>query len=314
MIELEFFHIIAGAVVLALPAITLAVSHQVRKRSCKRRSSSKSSMLFNSKGKKCEMIAHKGAALDGPENTIGAIHKAASNGFDGVEIDIQLTSDKVAVLFHDDTVDRTTDGTGNVRDFTLQQISQLNAAAKFDGDWPNSETVPVLADAVDVAISHDLFVFFDIKDTHQQTLKQLLDQFKRYPQLYSRSVICAFDFRFLYKVKRIDPNIAVVPIYSKFSCHALEGCSSLSFLLWLLPWTVVQICLYILFYYVNPLCLDHDVVSVDHRLISDGFLRWADQWRKEVVVWTVNDDQKKFEFIKHKRLSVITDSHSIRTN
>ena len=79
VLELEFFHIIAGAVVLALPAITLAVSHQVRKRSCKRRSSSKSSMLFNSKGKKCEMIAHKGAALDGPENTIGAIHKVKNN-------------------------------------------------------------------------------------------------------------------------------------------------------------------------------------------------------------------------------------------
>ena len=46
---------------------------------------------------------------------------------------MQLTRDKVAVVIHDETVDRTTDGTGKVQDLTFKEISKLNAAAKFDG-------------------------------------------------------------------------------------------------------------------------------------------------------------------------------------
>jgi hypothetical protein len=91
------------------------------------------------------VIAHRGLAADAPENTPGAIRlvseaclannaplsQAASRGAHAVEVDISMTSDGVAVLMHDDTLDRTTDGRGLVNAHTYAQLKQLNAAAKW---------------------------------------------------------------------------------------------------------------------------------------------------------------------------------------
>ena len=57
--------------------------------------------------------------------------QAKKNGADGIEFDVGYTSDGVAILIHDDTVDRTTDGTGPIGDMTLEQIRKLDASAKF---------------------------------------------------------------------------------------------------------------------------------------------------------------------------------------
>jgi len=256
------------------------------------------------------MIAHKGAAIDGPENTLGAIKKAADNGFDGVEFDVMLTRDKVAVLIHDQTVDRTTDGRGRVKDFSLKEISQLNAAAKFDGDWAKSEAVPLMVDAVDMALHNNLFIVFDVKDTDNQTLDQVLEQFKKHDQLYRRSVISSFDFTFLYRVQRRDKRVAVVPIFEPFTLGEIKHHKGLSYAIRVIPEIIRQAFLHVMFYYINPICLDHQLVSVSHELVDDNFLQWAEDWGKDVVAWTVNDDQTKFEFIHKKRVSVITDSIS----
>lgn len=75
--------------------------------------------------------AHRGLALDAPENTLAAFKLSKSLGADSVEFDLEFTKDGVPVLLHDDTVDRTTDGIGCVRNLTFDEVSKLNAAAKF---------------------------------------------------------------------------------------------------------------------------------------------------------------------------------------
>ena len=60
------------------------------------------------------LIAHRGASYDAPENTFEAFDLALENGFENVETDVQLTSDGCAVLIHDDRLDRTTDGSGQI--------------------------------------------------------------------------------------------------------------------------------------------------------------------------------------------------------
>ena len=73
-----------------------------------------------------EVWGHRGAYDYAPENTLTSFQTAANMGADGVELDIQLTRDGEVVVIHDETVDRTSDGQGWVKDFTLSEIKKLN--------------------------------------------------------------------------------------------------------------------------------------------------------------------------------------------
>lgn len=76
---------------------------------------------------KPKIIAHRGASAHAPENTMAAFQLALDAQADGIELDVMLTSDNHVVVIHDDTVDRTTNGSGRVADMTLAEIQQLDA-------------------------------------------------------------------------------------------------------------------------------------------------------------------------------------------
>ena len=76
------------------------------------------------------IIAHRGGSSEAPENTLAAFRTAKDNGATGVEFDVDFTKDGRAVVIHDSTVDRTTDGSGPVNDFTFEEIRKLDASAK----------------------------------------------------------------------------------------------------------------------------------------------------------------------------------------
>ncbi len=78
--------------------------------------------------------AHRGGALEAPSSTIYAVEKALYGGATAIEIDVHPTKDLQAVCLHDDTLERTTNGCGNVRDFTLAEIKALDAAFYFADD------------------------------------------------------------------------------------------------------------------------------------------------------------------------------------
>lgn len=95
------------------------------------------------------LSAHRGAHIDAPENTAMSTAHAGMYGYGLIECDPRLTSDNQVVLMHDDTVDRMTDGTGNVSNFTLGQLKQLTVDAAFSGkkDY-NTIRVPTLAEVL----------------------------------------------------------------------------------------------------------------------------------------------------------------------
>src|SRR5262247_826875 len=74
-----------------------------------------------------KIVAHRGAALESPENTLPAIDRAIALGAAVVEIDLRYSADGEVVLMHDETVDRTTHGTGLVSRITLAEIRKLDA-------------------------------------------------------------------------------------------------------------------------------------------------------------------------------------------
>ena len=77
--------------------------------------------------KPIRVYAHRGASHYAPENTLPAFALAARQGADGIELDVHLTKDDQLVVIHDETVDRTTNGTGWVKDYTLQELKTLCA-------------------------------------------------------------------------------------------------------------------------------------------------------------------------------------------
>lgn len=95
------------------------------------------------------LSAHRGAHIDAPENTAMSVAHAGMYGYGLIECDPRLTSDNQVVLMHDDTVDRMTDGTGNVSNFTLSQLKQLTVDASFSGkkDY-NTIRVPTFAEVL----------------------------------------------------------------------------------------------------------------------------------------------------------------------
>jgi glycerophosphoryl diester phosphodiesterase len=80
------------------------------------------------------VIAHRGASGQLPENTLAAFRRAIELGADAIEFDVRLTRDGVPVVIHDPTVDRTTNGSGPVHSFTLAELRQLDAGARFTLD------------------------------------------------------------------------------------------------------------------------------------------------------------------------------------
>ena len=84
-------------------------------------------------------MAHRGSMLLWPENTMTAFQEAVDMGYRYLETDLQISRDGVLVTFHDDTLDRTTNGTGPVSDYPLDELRNLDAAYRFrlDGDYPH---------------------------------------------------------------------------------------------------------------------------------------------------------------------------------
>lgn len=100
------------------------------------------------------VVSHRGGGALAPENTIAAATAALEAGFEWVEVDVALTADRVPVLMHDATVDRTTDGSGRLADLTYAQVQQLDAGAWFGKAFTGTR-VPTLEEFLTVlADSH----------------------------------------------------------------------------------------------------------------------------------------------------------------
>jgi len=100
-------------------------------------------------GEPAFVAGHRGDRSDAPENTMPAFQAAFASGLEFVETDVQLTADGHAVLLHDPTVDRTTDGTGAVAALTLAQVQGLDAGSWFGAEFAGTR-VPQLGEFLDL--------------------------------------------------------------------------------------------------------------------------------------------------------------------
>ena len=108
------------------------------------------------------VIAHRGGGSLAPENTLAAIRTGAQRGFSGVEFDVMLSRDAVPVLIHDETLERTTNGTGAVANAAWTNLAALDAGSWFGAAFAG-EPLPRYGDAVRLCVELGLWANVEIK-------------------------------------------------------------------------------------------------------------------------------------------------------
>jgi len=171
------------------------------------------------------VVGHRGAPNLCPENTIPSFLKAIEVGVDIIELDVRRTKDNELIVFHDERLERTTNGKGFVRDLLLEEIKQLDAGSWF-GEMFKDTKVPTLKEALE-EIGGKVFVRIEIKDEgiEEKVVKTVKDL-----KLEEKVAIASFNLNSLRKVKEILPSLPIVAITSNFSrkfiYEALAHCAN----------------------------------------------------------------------------------------
>jgi glycerophosphoryl diester phosphodiesterase len=108
------------------------------------------------------VVAHRGIVSGFPENTLAAYREAIGLGFRAIEIDLRATADGHIVVMHDETVDRTTDGTGHVSELTFAEIRSLDAGSHAGGRFADQK-VPTIEETLDAVAGSGIKLVLDIK-------------------------------------------------------------------------------------------------------------------------------------------------------
>lgn len=141
------------------------------------------------------VIGHRGAAAYAPENTIESILTAVEMGVKWVELDVKLTKDMVPIIFHDDDLDRTTNGHGPVAEMNFNDIRDLEAGSWFSDSFAGIK-IPTLEEVIDVVLEHDLGVNLEIKPCpgrEKDTAEAMLDVLARIWDEPDRLLISSFS-------------------------------------------------------------------------------------------------------------------------
>ncbi|UCZ54516.1 glycerophosphodiester phosphodiesterase [Bacillus shivajii] len=155
-----------------------------------------------------DIIAHRGNKRYTPENTLAAFYSAATYPIDGIEFDIQWTKDFVPVVFHDEKIDRTTNGSGLVKSFTYAELRQFDAGSWFDEQF-RGEKIPSFEEVLNWASNNTLTLHVEIKiqkSGYDRLLQPFINLIKM-NNMEHRIVISSFDHAVLKKVKEQLPSI-----------------------------------------------------------------------------------------------------------
>lgn len=238
------------------------------------------------------IIAHRGGRGLWPENTIYGYREALETGVDVLEIDVWRTSDNIVVVNHDQKVDRTTDGRGEVRSFTLAELQKLDAGYRWsiDGTYPyrgEGHIIPTL-DAVLTEFPSARFNI-DLKENSDaliQGVSALIDKHAA----HNRVMIASFHQRTLRKFRKLNPRVptsagsAEVIRFLLLSKLRLTNLFTPSFEAFQVPMTAGPI-----------------------SVVNKAFIDAAHQRGIEVHPWTINDPAEMRRLIAQGIDGIITD-------
>ena len=218
------------------------------------------------------IYGHRGASGHAPENTLEAFQLSMDMGADGFELDVHMSKDGELVVIHDESVDRTTNGTGLVRELTLAQLKELDACTgmeKYRG-----AKIPTLAEVFDL-----------IQNTHHIVNVEVKGDDWFYPQIEEKCLALA-------KEKGIEDRV----IYSSFNHYTLmrlrelKPDAKLGMLfgdIMVRPWE-----------YAEQLHVDY-LHPMKMNIYVPGFAEGTYAAGYGINMWTINDEETMAECLKH---------------
>lgn len=222
------------------------------------------------------ILGHRGASAVAPENTLAAFSQAIHDGADGIEFDVRLSSDGVAVVIHDDTLKRTGSISGAVSSLTAAQLQQVDVGSWFSkrsgGETFPKETIPTLSAVFDLFASNNAVLYVEMKCAESQTTaltEAVVRQIDEH-QMSERVVVESFALSAIAEVKRIDPGVRTSALFEPRLSKPVSTLRTQTIL---------------------KLAGQHgaDEIALHRTLARTRVVQAAKDEGFEVVVWTVDD-------------------------
>ena len=167
-----------------------------------------------------QVIAHRGFSSRYPENTMLAFERALDLGADGAEFDVQLTKDGIAVVFHDESLQRITGDPRLIKDLTLEELKQFDLSYKFAGECP-VQHIPTLEEYFSLVQDRDFLSILEFKTAifeYDGIEQKVIDMIRRF-DLSKRIVLSSFNHYTLLRCKAIAPDL---PCGILYECRIAE--------------------------------------------------------------------------------------------
>lgn len=249
------------------------------------------------------VLAHRGGLGLAPEHSMIALDNAFKLGVDGFEIDIRLTKDEEIVLFHDDSIDRTSDGIGLIKDYTLNELKRFNFGYQFqdlDGNFPYREEQVNIVTLREVFEKYpNMYINIDIKDspdTYEGSLMpsklwRLIEEFNAQNRVVVTSFYSEQVDRFnLYAQNKVALGAGESDVRKAYAAFTSQ------------------------FGHLYQPKVDVFQIPVKSRLFpldSPRFIAYLANYNIPVHYWTINDEETMKKLLHNGAKGIITDRPDI---
>ncbi|XP_044761296.1 glycerophosphodiester phosphodiesterase 1-like [Coccinella septempunctata] len=261
-------------------------------------------------------VAHRGAGLDAPENTLAAFKMCKDKSCDFIEFDVCLTADGVPIVFHDSSTGRLADSDLVINESRWADLCNVNLSAKhpFKDRYPQTN-IPTLDQTVNQLLAAGQKMFIDIKDNDTKMVNVILNLFEKYPELESKALVTSFFPTLIYLIRRKNPRIVCSMAWRPYafvyeSFNYAQGPGPKRAKTWykhcylmlcdiLHEWLLPRLTYY--FLGLSVILMHKD--ALEPRAILD--------WRKKgvrVMAWTVNSPIEKQYLAKVLKITYLTDT------
>jgi len=239
------------------------------------------------------IIGHRGVAALAPENTWAGFVLAAEQGFDWIEFDIQLTKDNAIVIFHDDTLERTTNGSGKLFEKTAEELKNLDAGSWFHSDF-RGERLPGFSALLPALLSLPLTLNIELK----------------YPENPSPNHITTLAALLADTLQSQWPATRPLPLLSSFHWEALHHIHTL------LPEAplgfLTEHCSLAAIAHVKPFA--NAALHCDYRSLTPALIAEAHKNAVPLLAYTVNDPEIAATLLKAGLFGLFSDKPAYMLN
>ncbi|WP_337031254.1 glycerophosphodiester phosphodiesterase [Paenibacillus illinoisensis] len=217
-------------------------------------------------------VAHRGYPKKYPENTLSSFLKAVELGFTHLELDVNLSKDGIPVVIHDHTVDRMTNGTGRVADYTASELQSFHIK--------QDEHIPTLEEVLR-ALKGKIGLNIELKQMgtcYPQLEEKVLEVIKEFSML-DQVVITSFDFDALERIRQLSSEVRIGLI--------TFGCSKA-----ILDWSVE---------------MGATFLSMHYAFVTEHYIHRCQELGIQLMAWTINETSVMKKFQDYPSVWVCTD-------